>query len=113
MGQSTGDGLGRVVIRVVWGVVGVVIVAVVLDAAVRTFLLPRVSTVRLTRVVAGSIGQAFRLVAGESRRYETRDRVLALYPPVVLLSFQAVWLALTWLGCSMLLPCGAPCSTCP
>ena len=89
-------------IRVVWGVVGVVTIAVVLDAAVRTFLLPRVSTVRLTRVVAGSIGCTFRLVGGESRRYETRDRVLALYPPVVLLSFQAVWLVLTWLGFSLL-----------
>jgi len=89
-------------LRVVAVVAGVAIIAVVLDAAIRTFLLPRVSTVRLTRLVAGPVGRLFRLVASESRTYETRDRVLALYPPVVLLSFQAVWLMLTWLGFSLL-----------
>jgi hypothetical protein len=82
------------VARVVLGIVGLLVVVVVLDAAVRTFLLPRVARVRLTRLIAIVIGGAFSIASRRSRSYAQKDRRLALYPPVLLLSYQATWLSL-------------------
>jgi hypothetical protein len=82
------------VVRVVFGVVGAFVVISVLDAAVRTLLLPRVASVRLTRMIAVVVGGVFSLSAKRAPTYAQKDRRLALYPPVLLLSYQATWLAL-------------------
>ena len=65
-----------------------------LDAAIRTFLLPRVASVRLSRYTSRMIAKAFRMIAGR-KSYATKDEILALYPSIVLLSYQVVWLALS------------------
>jgi hypothetical protein len=80
--------------RVVLGIVGAFVVVVVLDAAVRTFLLPRVASVRLTRMIAKFVGSGFALASKRAHTYGEKDRRLAMYPPVVLLSYQATWLSL-------------------
>jgi hypothetical protein len=80
------------ILRVVLVVVGVAAVVVVLDAAIRTFVLPRASPVRLTRWVARLVTIAFQSIARPQHDYERRDRVMALYGPIVLLTLQAVWL---------------------
>jgi hypothetical protein len=82
------------VARVLLGLLGAAVVVIVLDAAVRTFLLPRVANVALSRLIALAVGLVFRLVAGRSRTYAQKDRRLALYPPVLLLSYQATWLSM-------------------
>ena len=82
-------------IRVASGIAGAALLSVVLDSAIRTFLLPRVANVRLSRYVARSIGWIFHRVASEKRSYVTRDRILSLYPSIVLLAYQTLWLALT------------------
>lgn len=95
--------------RVVLGFLGASIVVWVLDAAVRTFLLPRVASVRLSRAVAGTVRRLFGLLASERTAYLERDRRLALYPPVLLLSYQASWLSLVFLAFSCLfVAAGAP-----
>jgi hypothetical protein len=82
-------------VRVVFGVLGVVIFFSVLDAAIRTFLLPRVASVRLVQYISRLVGFIFKLLASPKRTYKTRDRILSLRPSVLLLTYQTVWLALT------------------
>jgi hypothetical protein len=81
--------------RVLMGVLGFALQVLVLDAAIRTFLLPRVANVRLSRLVSKAVGSVFRLIAGPRRSYAKRDQVLSLYASIVLLSYQALWLALS------------------
>jgi hypothetical protein len=81
-------------IRVLCGIAGVFLQLVVLDAAIRTFLLPRVATVRLSRYTSRMISRAFRMIA-RRKSYVTKDEILALYPSIVLLSYQVVWLSLS------------------
>ncbi len=98
-----------VVARVALGLLGAAIVLWVLDAAVRTFLLPRVASVRLSRAIAGTVRRFFQLIASPRRPYLERDRRLALYPPVLLLSYQASWLCLSLVAFAFLfVAAGAP-----
>ena len=80
-------------VRIAAGVFGASLALVVLDAAVRTFLLPRVASVRLSQGIARAVGLLFRLFAPRRADYARRDRRLSMYPPVLLLSYQATWLA--------------------
>jgi hypothetical protein len=75
-------------------VVGIALIVIVVDAALRTFVLPRGSVVRLTRGLSVVIRRVFDLVLRPSHTYETRDRVMALYAPIVLMAMVVVWLAL-------------------
>lgn len=67
-------------------VLGLLAVAIVLDAAVRTFVVPRGSVVLFTVVVFRSIRSVFALFASPRRGYEARDRVMAVYAPIALLA---------------------------
>lgn len=87
-----------VVVRVCSVVVGIVLVVWVLDAAIRNFMLPRSTQVRLTQIIGGTVGRVFAAVASPNRSYEFRDKVLAMRPPVTLLAFQAVWFFLVFVG---------------
>jgi hypothetical protein len=82
-------------IRIVAGVAGLFLELMVLDAAIRTFLLPRVANVRLSRFVSKAVGSVFRLIAKTKDTYKARDQVLSLYASIVLLTYQALWLALS------------------
>lgn len=82
-------------VRVLSGLVGATALVLVLDAAVRTFLLPRSARVRLSSVTARVVSKVFLMFAGSKRSYAKRDQVLSLFPSIVLLSYQALWLALT------------------
>jgi hypothetical protein len=70
--------------------VGVIAVVIVLDAVLRTFVLPRGATVAFTSLVFRAVRQLLRIFARESRGYEARDRVMALYAPLALIAFPAV-----------------------
>lgn len=89
--------------RVVSIAVGVAMVAWVLDAAVRNFMLPRASKVRLSQWVGRSVGRVFTAIASPRRSYHFRDRVLALRPVATLLTLQAVWLFLVYAGFVLIL----------
>jgi hypothetical protein len=81
-------------VRVVCGIAGFAIQLVVLDAAVRTFLLPRVANVRLSKYTARSIASIFRLLV-KSSSYATKDHVLSLFPSITLLMYEVVWMSLS------------------
>lgn len=86
------------VVKIVWFVVGVALVVVVLDAALRSLVLPRGALVSLTRIIWVSSRKVFNLWAGLSKTYEGRDRIMALYAPLTLLIQPVVWLAMVLSG---------------
>jgi hypothetical protein len=89
--------------RIVAGVVGAVFVVAVLDAAVRTFVLPRGVAVPLTRLVSRVMSAVFRAITRRQDDYARVDRTLALYGPITLLSFPAAWLLGLFAGFSLII----------
>lgn len=81
---------------------GALLVLFVLDAAVRSFVLPRGVVVRLTRIVFLGVRAAFRVPLRFVKTYEERDRVMALYAPLALLILPAVWLVLVLAGYTLM-----------
>ena len=61
-------------LRVVSGLFGAFLAVAVLDAAVRTFLLPRVASVRLSRGIAIGVGLLFRVLAPARFDLTIKDR---------------------------------------
>jgi hypothetical protein len=83
-----------VVVKVLWFAAGVVLVALVFDSAVRTFVLPRGEASYITRSVFEGLRVLFNRIARLTRTYEGRDRVMALYAPVGLLLLPLAWLVI-------------------
>lgn len=79
-------------------IIGVVFVLGTLGSAIRTVILPRGVQSSITRLVFRSVRVPLRWLAGERRSYEDRDRVMALYAPVGLVSLLFVWLILVTAG---------------
>jgi hypothetical protein len=71
-------------------VVGLAAVGIVLDAAVRTFVVPRGAVVLFTVTIFRVVRWFFGLFASPRRTYEARDRVMALYAPIALLALPTV-----------------------
>ncbi len=83
---------------VVLAVLGVALILVVFDSALRTFVLPRGVRTFLTRFFFTSLRRVFDLLAREGRTYEARDRVMALYGPLGLFGLVFFWMALDIVG---------------
>ena len=64
---------------------GFALLCIVLDSAMRTFVLPRAVVSRLTRLVFRGLRIVFDFIARRFSTYEGRDRVMALYAPFGLL----------------------------
>jgi hypothetical protein len=79
-------------------VAGVALVLVVVDSAVRTFVLPRGVVSSLTRAVFTASLTGFRTAVRPMRTYEARDRAMALYAPLTLVALVLVWVALVVVG---------------
>jgi hypothetical protein len=78
--------------------IGFVIVVGTMVSAIRTVILPRAAQSWLTRIVFLAVRLPFMAISGPQRPYETRDRILALYGPVALVSLPLVWLAIAAIG---------------
>jgi hypothetical protein len=81
-----------VVVKVLWFAGGVVLMVLVLDSVVRTFVLPRGEAAFTTRIVFVGLRGVFTRLARFTRSYEGRDRVMALYAPIGLLVLPLAWL---------------------
>jgi hypothetical protein len=81
---------------------GVALILVVYDSALRTFVLPRGSSNPLTRIVFVGLRWVFDRVAHESRSYETRDRIMALYAPIGLFTLVLSWMVLAITGFTLI-----------
>jgi hypothetical protein len=85
-------------VRVVAFVVGVLLVARAILSALRTFVLPRASNDPVTRVVFHATRRIFDLVAGPSKPYARRDRLMAYFGPVSLVVLPGCWLVIVITG---------------
>ncbi|NUM46712.1 MAG: hypothetical protein HUU38_18565 [Anaerolineales bacterium] len=79
-------------------VLGAFIVFYTLNAAIRSFVLPRGDNVWLTRIIFQKIWRLYELRIKWSKTEEARESILAMYTPVTLLIIPVVWLALVTLG---------------
>jgi hypothetical protein len=82
-------------VRIGAGVVGLGLELAVLDAAVRTFLLPRVARVRLGRWITAAVRLIFVALVRTTSTYRAKDHALSFFASAVLLALQATWLGLT------------------
>jgi hypothetical protein len=89
-----------IVLRVLLFLAGLALVLLMIRSLVRTFLVPRALQAHLSRAVFVLVRRVFRLRASERHDYAMRDRVMALYAPVALLTLLAVWFSLLLLGYS-------------
>ena len=89
-----------IVLRVLLFLAGLALVLLMVRSMVRTFLVPRALQAHLSRAVFVLVRRVFRLRASERHDYAMRDRVMALYAPVALLTLLAVWFSLLLLGYS-------------
>jgi hypothetical protein len=77
---------------------GVYLIFLTLHSAVRTFVLPRGAQDPIARFVFVSIQWLFILRLKRMHAYSQRDRLMAFFAPVSLLTLLPVWLAVTLLG---------------
>ncbi|MEY2445969.1 MAG: hypothetical protein QOE00_2549 [Ilumatobacteraceae bacterium] len=62
-----------------------------LGSAVKTVVVPRAFITILTRYHFLGVRKLFNLFAGPSRSFESRDRVMALYAPLALVTLPGTW----------------------
>jgi hypothetical protein len=83
-------------------VAGILLIAMTLRSAVKTFVVPQGRHEAITAIVLEIVTWIFRPFIHHDvpgvRRIVSRPSALALYAPIALLSFYATWLLLTWLG---------------
>jgi hypothetical protein len=87
-----------VILRVVIATLGVIAILAALMSAVRTVILPRAATSLLSQGVFRVTRRAFRTIASFRNSFSWRDEVMAMFPPVGLLSLVAAWLILITVG---------------
>ena len=84
----------HVLTMVLWFALGVGLLLLVLDSALRTFVLPRGDAPLVTRAVFIGVRSVFNRIARAARTYDGRDSVMALYAPVGLLMLPVVWMVM-------------------
>jgi hypothetical protein len=84
-----------VIVRIIVFAAGLLLTGATVMSAVRTVILPRSAQSPLTRVTFLGVRALFRVIAGRDRPFGWRDRVMALFGPIGLLTLVATWLSLT------------------
>jgi len=87
-----------IVVRVIVFILGATFVFWTLSSAIRSFVLPRSDNVFLTRLVSQALFRLFQLRLRWASAYPERDRVMAFFSPVSLLTLPVTWLACITLG---------------
>jgi hypothetical protein len=85
-------------VHVLYVIIGVIGIVIVIDAAIRTFVVPRGTVVRFTVTTFQALRFAFNLFLRTRRTYESRDRVMALYAPIALLTVPIVSLIVVFIA---------------
>ncbi|MCU1457635.1 MAG: hypothetical protein JWL73_1727 [Actinomycetia bacterium] len=88
----------ELVIRIVAFALGVLLILLMGDSALRTFVLPRAASPKITRLVFLAVRRVFDLITNHQKTYEQRDALMALYSPICLLLLPLVWLVMLMIG---------------
>ena len=86
------------ILRLLVFLLGLAIVARAVFSAIQTFVLPRSANDRLSRFVFGATLSVFRLLLRKTRTYQQRDRIMAFFAPIGLLTLIPTYLILIFLG---------------
>jgi hypothetical protein len=93
------DRVGRVIVGQVAAVVaGVALVLWTLGSAVKTVVVPRAMVTIVTRVHFVALRKVFNVFARPSQSFETRDRVMAMYAPLALVTLPGTWVVMVAAG---------------
>jgi hypothetical protein len=84
--------------RIAVAIAGGVVIALTLASALQTVVVPRAGVTRLTWVHFAWIRKVFDTIANPRRSFASRDRVLAIYAPLALVTLPAVWVSLVIAG---------------
>jgi hypothetical protein len=87
-----------ILLRVLVFALGIAVVGATLLSAVKNFLLPRGAPDQISRVVFIGIRRLFQLRLLRADSYLQRDRLMAFYTPISLLTLLIVWLVLILVG---------------
>ncbi len=87
-----------IILQVLAGLAGLVLVVATLASALQTIVVPRGYANWLTRTHFTAWRQVFGWFSGPGKPYAQRDRVLAHYAPVGLVTLPAAWVALVCVG---------------
>lgn len=87
-----------IIISILAILLGTVLIMMTIAAAVRMVVLPRSDNVWLTRWVFRAVNVVFQIATNKVNTYEERDRIMAYFAPVSLLSMPIVWLILVTIG---------------
>jgi hypothetical protein len=79
-------------LRVLALLLGLFLVVIALDSAIRTFVLPRASVTLISRLVFRPLRRVFNLFITRMERYEQRDWAMSLYAPIGLVLLVPVYL---------------------
>ena len=79
-------------------VAGLALVLWTLASAVKTVVVPRAAVPMLTRTHFVALRKVFGLFARPSQSFETRDRAMALYAPIALVTLPGSWVTLVVAG---------------
>jgi hypothetical protein len=91
-----------IALRILALVGGAIVVIAVVRSVIGTFVVPRPLAFRLSRVVFVLVRRAFRLRASDRHGYERRDRVMAFYAPVALVTLLVVWVTMLIAGFTLM-----------
>jgi hypothetical protein len=84
--------------HVVYVIIGIVMIVIVIDASIRTFVLPRGVVVRFTVTIFQLLRAAFNVLLRTRKTYESSDRLMALYAPLALLAVPIVSLIVVFVA---------------
>jgi hypothetical protein len=79
-------------------VAGVALVVWTIGSAVKTVVVPRAIVTVLTRGHFVGMRKVFNVFARPSRSFETRDRVMAMYAPLALVTLPGMWVIMVLAG---------------
>jgi len=83
--------------------VGLCVLGITWSSVVKTLLVPRHARSVINIAVSRGVLVGFRLGAARVTRLERRERILALGPPVFLLTLLVTWIALLYVGYGLVL----------
>jgi len=92
-----------IALRVLSVLIGSAVVVLTVRSAIRTILVPRPLQAQLSRAVFVIVRRVFRLRANDRHDYAHRDRVMAFYAPIALLTLLATWLGLLFVAFTAIL----------
>src|SRR5689334_4888195 len=81
---------------------GLFVVVGTFNSAIKTFVLPRGANVWLTRQVFLNTSRIFQIRTRKATSYEDRDRLMAMYAPIALISLPVVWMVSVWVGYALM-----------